>query len=104
MGDVLRVQVMRLNRWLAGVAALGGLLLLAIGLDHYWLKTNTFYFDDCRQRDELRKRLLASGVRFSIDERDGTNIGTQDPAEIASRLKLPSLHQVPPATDSTCKR
>jgi hypothetical protein len=92
------------SRWLALVGAAGGLLVVALVLDYHWPKTNTFYFEDCRQRDELRRRLAASSVKFSVDERGGTNIGQQDPDEVARKLNLPSLHQVPPAADSTCTR
>jgi hypothetical protein len=100
----MRLQMNTRRRWISVVSLAVGLPAGALVFDYFWPKTTAFYFEDCRQRDELRKRLAAAAVQFSIVESDGTSIGTQDPEEVAKKLDLPSLHQVPPNLDSTCKQ
>lgn len=92
------------RRWFlvaAGVALLG---LVAVALvEMFWVGDRTVYFDDCRKRVALQARLRAAGVPFKEVERGGTWIGRVDEKELAARLNLPSLLDVPPDTASTCK-
>lgn len=96
---------MRLNRrtiWVAaGVISAG--LVAAVLLDRLWVGDRTVYFDDCRKRAALQDRLRAAGVPFKQVERDGILIARADQKDLAAKLGLPDLLDIPPNMTATCK-
>ena len=88
--------------WVAMGAALTLLVAVAL-LDHFWVGDRTLYFDDCRKRVALQDRLRAAGVPFKQVERGGTLIARADQKDLAARLGLPDLLDIPPDVAADCK-
>jgi hypothetical protein len=88
--------------WIAAGVALAGLVAIALA-ERFWIGGRTVYFDDCRKRVALQDRLRSAAVPFELVERGGISIGRIDEKELAARLGLPSLLDVPPDKAAICK-
>jgi hypothetical protein len=68
----------------------------------FWVGGRTVYFDDCKKRIALENRLRLAGIPFEHVERGGISLGRVDEKELASRMGLASLLDVPPDSEP-CK-
>jgi hypothetical protein len=90
------------NRWLVVGVVVSGLIAI-LAFDKVWTGDRTVYFDNCQKRVALQKRLSEAGVAFSLVERGGIALGRVNEKELALRLGLTSLLDVPPDTTTVCK-
>ena len=84
----------------------GFLPLLAIGVylvDKNWTGEYTVYFDDCRKKIALMKRLDAAGMSYKLVEFNGVSLGEIDPDQGARQLGLSDVLAIPPDADTACQ-